>query len=190
MAVGDAVSGPYTVTVAANDGTYFAQQSFLWSIHSTVALTLAMPANQTNSEGDTVSLSLSSTYTGSGTVIYSAVGLPAGLTISPTTGAIAGTVPVGDAASYAVTVMASDGTYAASANFTWTVGSPISITVPSGKSSIEGSPVTFSIAAMDASSGTLSFVAIGLPPGVVINPSTGAITGSIPVGALSLGSYN
>ena len=50
------------------------------------------PGTKSNTEGDSVSWSVSKTYSGMGTVVYSATGLPPGLAIDPSTGAITSTV--------------------------------------------------------------------------------------------------
>ncbi len=57
----------------------------------------------------------------SGTLKYSAIGLPGGLKINPSTGAITGTLAAGDAGDgpYSVTVLAQDGTYSTSQTFNW-----------------------------------------------------------------------
>jgi len=45
---------------------------------------------------------------------------------------------------------------------------------------MEGNSVSFSVSASDSIGGaTMSYAAIGLPDGVSINPTTGAITGTI-----------
>jgi len=54
------------------------------------------------------------------TLSYSATGLPAGLTITASTGGIAGTLTAG-AGAYTVTAAVSDGSLTNSATFTWTV---------------------------------------------------------------------
>lgn len=101
-----------------SDGTYFAVDNFNWTISAAGTITLTTPSNQSDTESDTVSLSISAS--GGGTKHYFAEGLPAGLKINPSTGAITGTVALDDAASgpYNVTVIASDGTNVATENFT------------------------------------------------------------------------
>jgi len=56
VAVGAAGNGPYSVTVVAEDGTYIASQTFNWNVTSPVSIVL--PVDQTNSEGDVVSMSI------------------------------------------------------------------------------------------------------------------------------------
>ena len=189
VAVGDAAGGPYAVTVQAASGAYAADQTFTWNVGG--AVTLTAPTDQTNNEGDTVSLSLSASDSGGGTLTYGALGLPGGLKINASTGAITGTVALGDAAGgpYSVTVTAGDGTYSASQTFTWNVNGPVTITTPADQTNNEGATVSLSLSAADSSGGTLSYAALGLPFGLKINPSTGAITGTISAGDAADGPY-
>ncbi|HKI35853.1 MAG TPA: putative Ig domain-containing protein, partial [Gemmataceae bacterium] len=155
-------------------------------------VTLTAPGNQSSTEGATVSLSLSASDAVSGaTLHYAAQGLPPGLKINPSTGAITGTVGLGDGAAspFTTTVTAGDGTYTASQAFTWTVTSPVTLTNPGTQTSTEGATVSLSLSASDSSSGTLSYAAIGLPPGLKINTSSGAITGTVGVGAAAGAPY-
>ncbi len=185
-----AANGPYSVTVVAVDGTYSASTSFTWNIVSPV--TLAAIADQTNSEGDSPSLSVSAADGSSGTMVFTALGLPLGLKISTSTGTITGTVAPGTAADgpYSVTVVANDGTYSASQSFTWTISNPISITTPADQTNNESDTVSLSITAADASSGTLVYGATGLPSGLSINSSTGSITGTVSIGDAANGPYS
>ena len=182
--------GPFTTTVTATDGTNSDQQTFTWTIGGPIALT--NPGTQSSTEGASVSLSLSASYSGSGSLVYSAVDLPPGLAINPSTGAITGTIGAGAAANgpYYVAVSAAVGAYASSQSFTWNIGSPISITAPGDQTSTEGSTVSLSISATDSISGsTLVYSATGLPAGLAINPSTGAIAGTVGLGAAGNGPY-
>ena len=54
---------------------------------------------------------------------YSETGLPSGLSINSSTGAITGTVATGDAANgpYTVDVTVTDGTYSTDVEFGWTI---------------------------------------------------------------------
>jgi hypothetical protein len=186
----DAVNGPYTVTVEDNDGAASDWQTFAWNINGPISIT--PPADQTNNEGDNVSLAISATDTGGGTLTYTAEGLPPGLQINPTTGVISGTVAVGDAADgpYTVVVVAEDIASSASTTISWNINNPITITTPADQTNNEGNSVTVAVSASDASGGTLHYSAEGLPPGLQINPSTGVITGIIATGASGIGSYS
>jgi hypothetical protein len=86
-------------------------------------VTVTNPGNQTGTVGTAVSLQINATDSASGqTLTYSATGLPAGLSISSSTGLISGTPTT--AATSSVTVTATDTTGASgSASFTWTVSS-------------------------------------------------------------------
>jgi uncharacterized repeat protein (TIGR01451 family) len=189
VAVGAAATGPDSVTVIATDGTNSAEETFLWT--PTSAVTMAAVADQTNAEGDTVSLSVSASDSGGGTLTFAAVGLPAGVKINPSTGAITGTIALAAAARgpYAVTVTAADGTSSASQTFTWAVASPITLTVPADQTNYEGDTVSRSVSASDASGGTVTYAAVGLPPGLKINAGSGLITGTIAAGAAANGPY-
>ena len=180
---GDTAIGSYSVTVTAGDGTSTQSASFNWTIAAAGSVTMTTPSNQANSEGDSVSLSISAS--GSGTLGYYAQGLPPGLKINASSGTITGTVAVGDAATgpYSVTVTVTNGTSMAEETFTWTVTDPVTISPIADQTGTEGGSVSLSVSASDSSSGTLKYGAIGLPPGLVINPSTGAITGTMALGA-------
>ena len=67
--------------------------------------------------------------------------MPPGLKINTSSGAITGTVAVGDAANgpYDVFVVANDGTYTASTEFTWNVTGPVTIATPADQTTNEGS---------------------------------------------------
>ncbi|MDX1995856.1 MAG: putative Ig domain-containing protein [bacterium] len=149
------------------------------------------PANQTHSENETVSLQIVASDPDAGqTLTYSATGLPAGLSISSTTGLISGTLSYNNAqttpaATFNVTVNVSDsGTPAqsATASFTWTVNNvnrAPTVTQPQNQTSTVGTPITpLQIAASDPDGNTLSYSAPNLPEGLSINTSTGAISGT------------
>ena len=86
-------------------------------------VTVTNPGSQTGTVGTTASLQIKASDSTSGqTLTYSASGLPAGLSISSSTGLISGTPTT--AGSSSVTVTATDTTGASgSASFTWTISS-------------------------------------------------------------------
>src|SRR6202044_770514 len=86
-------------------------------------VTVTNPGAQTGTVGTAASLQIKATDSASGqTLTYAAAGLPAGLSISSSTGLISGTPTT--AGSSSVTVTVTDGTGAkGTASFTWTISS-------------------------------------------------------------------
>ncbi len=120
-------------------------------------VTVTAPANQSTPTGTAVSLQVSATDSAAGqTLTYSATGLPAGLSISATTGLITGTPTT--AGTSTVTVTAKDTTNATgSASFSWTVGStgctPAQLLGNAGFESGAAAPWTASTGIVDNGSG-------------------------------------
>ncbi|MBL4606614.1 MAG: putative Ig domain-containing protein, partial [Pseudomonadales bacterium] len=113
---------------------------------------------------------------------YSAIGLPQSLSISSTTGQIAGTVT--PAGTYDVTVIVSDNNGGTdSTSFTWLVKAAFvntapEITSPGNQNNTEGDTVSLNITASDIDNDTLTFSQTGLPAGLSLNSGTGVISGS------------
>lgn len=148
------------------------------------APTITTPANQTTVRGRTASLTVVGTDPDLNALTWSATGLPTGLTINTATGVITGTVALGAAASNNVTVTASDGSLNASATFTWlTTAPPVNqaplLTNPGTLSSLRGSLVSFTATASDPDGDALTWSATGLPAGLILNTSTGLISGTL-----------
>ncbi len=81
---------------------------------------LTNPGNQTNDEGDNVSLQIVATDTDGDVLSYSATGLPTGLSISSSSGLIVGTPTA--AGNYNVALTVADGQGGSdNTNFTWTI---------------------------------------------------------------------
>ncbi|HEX4060698.1 MAG TPA: phospholipase D-like domain-containing protein [Streptosporangiaceae bacterium] len=140
------------------------------------------PGTQTTATGGTVYLQTQGEDTCTGTLSYSATGLPKGLSISSTTGVISGTAST--AGTYSVTVTGKDTTGpTGSASYTWNVGSTagntVTVTNPGNQTGTVGTGVTLQISATDSQSGaTLTYSATGLPSGLSISPTSGLITGT------------
>src|SRR6185369_6856234 len=130
-------------------------------------------------------------------------GLPTGLSINSSTGAITGSISYNAAqtpnGSYSVTVNVTDDAdvpATAHATFTWTVtdnNRTPEIASPGNKSNAEGASINLSVSASDADEDdTLSYSASGLPAGLSINSATGGISGAIGYNAAetSSGSYS
>jgi PKD repeat protein len=129
--------------------------------------------------------SVFSTYTIAATgspTSYTATNLPPGLTLNSLTGAISGTPTA--AGTYTVTVTAANGSGSgtlalgfaiASVAATSPTGGPV-ITSPASATGSTGSP--FSGLTIAGTGSPTGFTATGLPPGLTINGSTGAISGT------------
>jgi hypothetical protein len=140
------------------------------------------PGAQTTAVSGSVNLQVQGEDTCTGTLSYSATGLPTGLSISSSTGVISGTAST--AGTYSVTLTGKDTTGpTGSASFTWTVGSSsgntVTVTNPGSQSGTVGTAASLQISATDSASGqTFTWTATGLPPGLSINSSTGLISGT------------
>jgi hypothetical protein len=147
-------------------------------------VTVTNPGSQTGTVGTAKSLQIEASDSASGqTLTYSATGLPAGLSISSTTGLISGTPTT--AGTYTVTVTAKDTTGASgSASFTWTIssggtGNTVTVTNPGSQTGTVGTAASLQIKASDSASGqTLTYSATGLPAGLSISSTTGLISGT------------
>jgi Ricin-type beta-trefoil lectin domain/Putative Ig domain len=142
-------------------------------------ITVTNPGTQTTNPLSTaVSLQIKAADSVKSTLTYAAAGLPAGLTISKTTGLISGTITA--AKTYSVKVTVTDAKAATgSASFTWTAGNTVTITNPGTQSTAVGAPVALAILAADDDKATaLAWSAAGLPPGLAINAVSGIITGA------------
>jgi subtilase family serine protease len=128
---------------------------------ATNTVTVTNPGSQTGTVGTAASLQISATDSASGqTLTYSATGLPAGLSISASTGLISGTPTTAGTSS--VTVTAKDTTGASgSASFTWTISAASGCTAQQ----LLGNPgfATGSLSPWTASSGVLANVDEGVP---------------------------
>ncbi|MCS0604799.1 M4 family metallopeptidase [Streptomyces sp. LP11] len=83
-------------------------------------VTVTNPGSQSATVGTAVSLQIQASSTNSGSLTYSATGLPAGLSINSSTGLITGTPTTAGSSSTTVTVTDSTGA-TGTATFTWTV---------------------------------------------------------------------
>jgi PLD-like domain/Putative Ig domain len=89
---------------------------------STNKVAILNPGTQTTPVGGAVNLQIQAEDTATGTLSYSATGLPKGLSIGSSTGVISGTASTAGSGSVTVTGKDSSGP-SGSATFTWTIGS-------------------------------------------------------------------
>jgi hypothetical protein len=145
-------------------------------------VSIISPGNQASTVGAAVSLQVQADDTATGTLSYSATGLPAGLSISSSTGVISGTPSTAGSSTVTVTGTDSSGP-SGSASFTWTVSAAgsntVTVTSPGNQSGTVGTAASLQISASDSASGqTLTYQASGLPAGLSIGSSTGLISGT------------
>jgi hypothetical protein len=142
------------------------------------------PGPMTTPTGTAVTYQVQAIDTATGSLSYSASGLPAGLSISSSTGVISGTATT--AGSYAVTLTGHDTSGpSGSATFTWTVGTggggtgnKVTVTSPGSQASTAGTATSLQVHATDSAAGqTLTYSAAGLPAGLSISAS-GLISGT------------
>jgi hypothetical protein len=178
-------AGSYTVTLTGTDSTGpSGSATFTWTVGSSAnTVTVTNPGSQSGKVGTAASLQIAATDSASGqTLTYTATGLPAGLSISSTTGLISGTPTTAGTSS--VTVTATDTTGASgSASFNWTISAAtantVTVTNPGSQSGTIGTAASLQIAATDSASGqTLTYTATGLPAGLSISSTTGLISGT------------
>jgi prepilin-type N-terminal cleavage/methylation domain-containing protein len=178
-------AGTSSVNAAVTDGyNLVGTAAFNWVINPALALTA--PANQTSVAGTVVTaLTLASTG-GVGPLAWSvtapgpwgSTGLPPGLAINATTGAITGT-PTAAGAAKAVTVTVADALGATrSATFNWTVNPPpLNATAVAAQSSTTAAAITGLQLATTGGTGPYTWAAVNLPPGLTMTTG-GLITGS------------
>ena len=180
---------PYLVTVAATDSVETGigmSESFEWTVTSAAATTVSLtePSNQTNLEEDLANLDLSATDSASNSLVYGASGLPAGLTIDPSTGVISGSLADGDSAMspYTVTVTATDSTnptVGAGQTFQWVVHPLVTLANPGDSVNADGDSVFVPLSATDSAGNAIDFSATNLPPGLSVDASTGILSGTV-----------
>ena len=183
------VSGTYESTITlVNAPNGPISQTLTWTVTpAPVVPTLTVPSTESVAEGQAVDVA--ATTTGLTNPTFAASNLSPGLSIDPTTGAIAGTVAAGASSqsSYYSTVEAFDAAgHYLSATIFWTVPTP-SLSGPGDQTVAEGQAVR----AVATATGVTNplFAATNLPPGLSINAETGEITGTVEAGAAEHGPY-
>ncbi len=170
-------AGPYSINVTATDTVTAQTGTASYSISFTTpipALTITQTAGQLSTAlGGSVSASFSASG-GTPPYTFAASGLPGGVSISSSTGAISGTPT--QAGTFSVGVQVSDQQpRTAGLSLTISVLGLTSGNLPAG---VAGQSYSGSIGAVGGS-GSYTFTATGLPTGLTLNSSTGAIVGIV-----------
>jgi hypothetical protein len=186
-----AASSPYSVTVTVTDDgnpPLSSQEQFSWTVANTNRPPEVIdPGDQSSAEGEGISLPIQASDPDGDGLSFSAAGLPAELDIDPMSGIISGTLSYTASISspHAITITVSDD-YSPSASsgitFTWSITdtnrSPIVVN-PGNQENIEADSIDLQIQADDPEGDPLSYVASGLPDGLIIDPNTGLIQGRL-----------
>src|SRR5262249_23484916 len=138
-------AGTYNVTVTASDGTNTGSAGFTWTGKDVTTPGGTAPAHQTSTAGAAVSGGTgTATDADNGTLTVGGTGLPPGPRITPTPGAISGTLTSTSAGNFTVNVTASDGFNTGTGSFTWivTAASTPVVTPPADQTNNEGDTVS------------------------------------------------
>lgn len=181
--------GDYAVTVGVWDSVAATTQSFVWQVTALPGPTVADPADQYGTEGDTVSLQVVATPPGTEPLQYVAAGLPDGLAIDLDTGLISGILAGGTAGDWQVTLGVFEGIALSERTFTWSVQPYVTLTPVADRTSGEGQTVAVQLAA-SAVAGPIRYTAEGLPDGLNCDPDTGLITGILAAGTSRPGAWD
>ena len=155
---------------------------------------MADVADQSNMEGDSVSLQITATDWAASGGTWVIAGLPAGLNYNVSTGLISGVIASGTAENgpYAVTATYTDPLgNSNSTTFEWNVSDSLTLAYPGDQSGMEGDEVYLPMQASGyGSSGPGGlYAASGLPDGLNIDSATGMVYGFLDAGDADAGPY-
>ena len=108
-------SGSYNTVITVSDGTLTDTDSFTWtvtepSVNQPPVFSTEF-TDRTDAEGAVISLDANATDPDAGTtLVYSATGLPSGITINSSTGVFSGTLSATSSGSYSTVITVTDGT--------------------------------------------------------------------------------
>lgn len=168
----------YFIVKAFNSSrVYSAPSNEVNGLPANTAPTIENPGTRTTRSGLFI-LQIDATDADGDALVYSATGLPSGLSIDPSTGVIAGTVVAGG--SYGVTVTVSDGALQASVTFALvvTTNSAPTLQTPQDQTHDLDDVVSLQLSASDPDGDVLTYSASGLPPGLSLNSAAGLIIGT------------
>lgn len=175
------VTGSHDIVLSASNAGGTGTATLTLTVSATPIPPPAITSPLTASVDAEASFSYTITATNSPTS-FSATGLPAGLSINTSTGVISGSTSV--TGSHAITLGATNASGTGNATLTLTVNEPPVVVGPPAITS----PLTATVDAnasfsytITATNSPTSFSATGLPAGLSVNATTGAITGTTSV---------
>lgn len=175
-----AQTGTFTITVTAQDSSSPTASSVSKQLQ--LAIIPVLTITTSSLPGGIVGLTYSGTMTATGgapPLTWSATGLPQGLSINSNTGAVTGTPTTAGTASVTITVKDSStpANQTVTATVSLTIAPTLSITTASLPNGVQNLPYN---GQLSANGGTPPYTwsVPGLPPGLNLNATTGAITGS------------
>ncbi|MFM7021469.1 MAG: putative Ig domain-containing protein, partial [Flavobacteriales bacterium] len=163
------VGGTFNVTVSAINASGTGTTTLTMNIIPGVPVISSVAASGTIGVAFSYTIAASNSPTS-----YNATGLPAGLSVNTTTGAITGTPSTIGASNVTLSATNAGGTGTKTLTITINPPAPVITSVLSAL----GSPGTAFSYNITASNSPTSFNATGLPAGLSINTATGAITGT------------
>lgn len=177
----------YTVLIVVSDGKGGSTTTeFTWTVTypPNNPPVLDAPTDQYHTVGQAIQLPITAADPDNDPLTFTTDGLPGGLTITTTITAVTTSTAISGTAispgTYPVTLTVTDGNSgSATANFNWQINGVPNITFPGDQNSTVGDPIAFQIEATDFENQGVIFSASNLPNGLVLNPSTGHLTGTL-----------
>ncbi|MBY0527831.1 MAG: putative Ig domain-containing protein [Gemmataceae bacterium] len=185
IALPTSASGPYDITTDGGSGLWVSENSAnkIAKLNIDLPLKLYSPGDLVNAEADQVVVQLVTSGGTGSQPTFAAIGLPSGITIDPLTGLLSGVVNFTAAEAndgiYMVTLSATGGGQTDSIQVQWVVTDTNRLLRPDDQASREGQSISFQVETVVALGNSAVFSATGLPDGLSINPTTGAISGTI-----------
>ena len=177
-------TGTFTATIGITESTGATAIVFATLRVTSETITLTNPGTTTVFTNASISLPITAVDSLGASLSYAATGLPEGFRIASDSGIISGSSS--QVTSSSVTVTATSSGLSRSITFTFIVTRAVYLTPVASQSIAITRSFRLAMVASTTTNSSLSYAAVGLPAGFVINSSTGIITGSATVPSTSL----